>query len=497
MTTTSKQSIFHHFSIYDLWDRKQSTEKAYDLMEIYQKKWLRKHKRGGMVSSVYDVLHAIFSLMPRTMEDMKAEQPGVFTLAVQQQEFFCFANNEYLATMVNNQANRPVLQLSGRTVRSCIKKLLDAKVLTLKVNFMQTGMGYPKPIHQDPKGRGKFKLILNPQILVWSQASALPVQGSAQSDAALPPSSSNKRTSFPQMFSILDNIDLLNKYYKTPTELVDKASANAELKPSTIKGAEQGSKFNSINSPSPAPSFGPKVFVPTTADSKEAFFAQQLFEQARVALWDGKNFNVAQAQQAEDLLRSHIRLTEDFVRLFRKQKLEQFKASNYYKSLSKNPKHQWKILNEWFAPKLPKVQLSAIRIVAEAIQKQRENALKNNYLDKIFSPTQYFISKHWQRALDYSKADFEKIYIKFSPKNRSLSYYQMVMEQINQAHTNILQALYDQASPQQAMQLTEKAWRKIRLMIGHAPPGTNQAQKDKLIQKFKQRLQPIFSNKIS
>ncbi|BDS12366.1 hypothetical protein [Aureispira anguillae] len=485
---------FHQFSIYDLLDRNQTLEKVYDLMEIYQKKWRRSHKRGGMVSSVHDVLQAILSLMPRTMEAMKTEQSNVFDLAVQEQQFFCFANNEYLATMVNKQAARPLLQISGRTVRSCIQKLLAAKILVKKVNFLATGKDYPKPMHEHPAGRGKFKLILNSEVLVWGQTEANSSLDAPNLDNALPLDSADNTTSFPQM-TILDNIDTLKQYNRTPTGSVNKASANAELKHSTNSGAEQGSKSISNSNANNLPrNFTQKVFIPST--NKEEFLTRQLFEQARAGLWNGKNFNVAQTQQAVDLLRSHLRLTEDYVRLFRKQKLEQFKDSAYYKGLAKNPKHQWKMLNDWFAKKLPNVELSALRIVAEALQKQRENALKNDYMDKIFAPTQYFISKHWERALDYSKADFATIYTKFSPKNRSLSYYQMVMEQVNQAHTSALQAIQD-GSTQYAINVTEKAWRKVRGMIAQAPPGVSQAQKNKLIQKFKDRLQPIFSNQLS
>ncbi|WMX13205.1 MULTISPECIES: hypothetical protein [unclassified Aureispira] len=485
---------FHQFSIYDLLDRKASLEKIYDLMEIYQRKWLRTHKRGGMVSSVHDVLQAILSLMPRTMEAMKTEQPNVFDWSIHQQEFFCFANNEYLATMVNQQAARPLLQISGRTVRSCIQKLLEAKILVQKVNFMHTGKAYPLPMHEDPRGRGKFKLILNYELLVWGEIEANEALGSSRSDAAQPLDAADRRTSFPQM-SILDNIDTLKQYNTTPTGVVDKASASAELNHKIISGAEQGSKSISNCPPNLLPNnFVQKVFIPSS--NKEDFLARQLFEQARVALWGGKNFNVAQTEQAVDLLRSHLRLVEDHVRLFRKQKLEQFKDSAYFKGLAKNPKYQWKMLNEWFAKKLPNIELSALRIVSEAIQKQRENALKNDYMDKIFAPTQYFISKHWDRALGYSKDDFNTIYTKFSPKNRSLSYYQMVMEQINQAHTSALQALQDGKTPY-AMRVTEKAWRKLRGMIAQAPPCMSAAQKQKLIRKFKDRLQPIFSNQLS
>lgn len=494
MAQAQYSTKFHHFSIYDLLDRNATLEKIYDLMEIYQRTWLRTHKRGGMVSSVHDVLQAILSLMPRTMEAMKAEQPKVFDASVHEQQFFCFANNEYLATMVNKQAARPLLQISGRTVRSCIQKLLAAKILVQKVNFMHTGKDYPLPMHEDPAGRGKFKLILNPQLLVWGETEANEALGSAHSDHAQPLDSADIRTSFPQM-TILDNIETIKQYNKTPAGFVDKASASAELNHKINLGAEQGSKSTSNCNPNYLPpNFSQKVFIPSS--NKADFLARQLFEQARVALWNGKIFNVAQTEQAIDMLRSHLRLTEDHVRMFRKQKLEQFKDSDYYKGLAKNPKHQWKMLNEWFAKKLPNIELSALRIVSEAIQKQRENALKNDYMDKIFKPTQYFISKYWERALDYSKDDFATIYTKFSPKNRSLSYYQMVMEQINQAHTSALQALQD-GSTQYAMNVTEKAWRKLRGMIAQAPPVMSQAQKQKLIQKFKDRLQPIFSNQLS
>jgi hypothetical protein len=274
--------------------------------------------------------------------------------------------------------------------------------------------------------------------------------------------------------TILDNIDTIKQYNRTPSEIVDKASASAELKHKVNLGTEQGSKSTSNSNPNNLPNnFSQKIFIPS--GNKEDFMAHQLFEQARAALWNGKNFNVAQTEQAVDMLRSHLRLTEDHVRMFRKQKLEEFKDSDYYKGLASNPKHQWKMLNEWFAKKLPNIELSALRIVSEAIQKQRENALKNDYMDKIFAPTQYFISKHWDRAMDYSKDDFATIYTKFSPKNRSLSYYQMVMEQINKAHTSALQALRD-GSTQYAMNVREKAWRKLRGMIAQAPPVMSTAQ---------------------
>jgi len=496
MTNSQSKTKFHHFSIYDLLDRKQSMEKAYDLMEIYQRKWLRTHKRGGMVSSVHDVLQAIVSLMPKTMEEIKQEQPNVFEVTICQQEFFCFTNNEYLATMVNKQANRPLLQISGRTVRSCIKKLLDAQILTQKVNYMCTGRDNPKPMHEDPHGRGKFKLVLNKDILIWSQTEAQLGLGAAISDNASPLSSHHIEPSFPQMYSILDNKDTL-KQYKTPTGIVDKALANAKRDLLATENTERGNKFKSDNNPNISPqNFAQKVFVPTNSANKEEFLARHLFEQARVGLWSGQNFNVALTEQAIDLLRSHLRLTKDFVQMFRKQKIEEFKEGAYYQSLASNPKHQWKILNQWFANKLPNIELSAVRIVGEAIQKQRENALKRGYLDKLYKPQYYFVSPNWEKALDYSKNDFMKLYTKYSDKNRGMSYYQSIMEQINKAHTAVLQALKDGTTPQHAINTASESWKKLRVMIAKAPPSVTQEQKDKLINKFKDRLQPIFSNQI-
>lgn len=488
---------FHEWSMYDLLDRKATLEKAYDLMEIYQRKWLRTHKRGGMVASVHDVLQAILSILPRTMEDMKKEQPNVFGWAVYSQEFFCFTNNEYLASMVNKQAARPILQISGRTVRNCIKKLLEAQILTQKVNFVHTGKNYPEPMHEDPNGRGYFKLVVNKDILVWGETMAEVAGEAAQSDSPGTPINTNTVPSFPQMYSILDNKDTL-KQYKTPAAIVNKASAVAELNSLANEGTEQGSKLNlpTVSTNLPV-NFAPKVFIPTKTTDKEEFFAQQLFEQARVALWGGKNFNALQQIQAIDFLRSHLRLTRDFVQHFRKQKIEAFKDSDYYQKQGKNPKRQWKILNEWFVSKLPPTELSAVRIVAEAIQKQRENGLKRGYLNKLYAPQYYFTSENWTKALDYSKDDFMKLYTQFGAQNRSLSYYQMVMEHIHKSHTATLQALKDGTTPQYAMNVTEKAWRKIRSLIAQAPPEVSQAQKDKLIRKFKDRLQPIFSNQIS
>lgn len=487
---------YHHFTIYDLLDRPKTVKEAENLMEIFQRNWRRTKKRGGMVSSHYDVMQAILSLMPKTMEEMKKEQRSVFDWSIANNEFFCFTNNAYIAKMVNGD-------ISSRTVARAIEKLIEAKIITKKVNYLHTGKDNPTPVEEHPRGRGKFKLVINNDILVWGKVEAELNFGEAKSDSDFSTAEAHSPlrtlTTCPQMYSILDNKDKL-KQCNTPTANVDKVSPNGDAKKNNIVFSEQRSKQNPFvqaNSEAPKNGFSSKVFIPSDLSNKEEFFARHLFEQARVALWNGANFNQAIVEQSVDLMLSHLRLTKDYVQLYRKKRIEEFKDSAYYKSFKNNPKHQWKLLNTWFSNKLPDVELSAVRILSEAIQKQRENAIKRDYLDRIYKPQYYFVSDKWEIAMNYSKEDFLKIYTKYGPENLSLSYYQMVMEHINKAHTAILQALKDGTTEQYAMNVCSEHWKKLRVMIAKAPSMVSQEQRDKLIRKFKERLQPIFSNKLT
>lgn len=503
MTSNSQlPNKFLQHSFYDLLDRKNSMEKMYDLLEAYQIKWNQnhQHKRGGIVASVYDVLHAVFSLIPQTMEQLKKEQPLVFKECTYTQEFFCITNNSYIASMLNNQSSRKNLRGNKeRTVRRCIQKLIDAKVIVKKVNHMRTGSKdrLPEPMHEHEKGRGKFKLIFNPTVILLGQTADEINLGEAKSDSPAPSINPNIRTTCPQMYSILDNSKDNLKVCNTPTGIVDKAFAGAKSRPQSIKDSEQGSKLDSSVLPNVAPqNFAPPIFVPADFSYKLDFYAHQLFNQARVGLWNGRNFAPIETAQAVEMLSSHLRLMEDHVNLFRRKKIEQFKESAYYQGL-KSPHYKKKILDSWFKKQLPNIQLSAVRIVAEALQKQRENGLKHGYLQYLYHPTSYFVSDNWEAALHYSKVDFEKLYTRFSDKNKSLGFYQLVMEHINKAHTNALLALQGAKSTNKAMEVVEKSWRQVRILIANAPPQTSQAQKDKLIRKFKDRLQPIFSNRLS
>jgi hypothetical protein len=487
---------FHHFSIYDLLDRNQTLEKAYDRMEAYQHQWLQQHKRGGMVASVYDVLQAILSLMPKTMEEIRQEQPKVFEDAIEQQHFFCFTNNVYLAKMLNKQQARPVLQGKGRTVRRAIQKLLDAKVLLHKVNFIHTGIYNPKPFEQCPDGRGKFKLIFNPALLIWGKTTAEAIAGAPKSDTPRPSDFPITRTSCPQSI-ILVNTELKEQYTKTHHEMMDKVSTKADDKLLINQGTVQEGKPKSPPKPNlESGKSAQKVFIPTNLENKAEFFAQQLFEQARVALWQGKIFNQQQSQHAVELIGSHFRQIQTDLEQFRAQKIQQFVQSSYYQGLSNNPKHQKRILNNWFSKKLPQVATAALQIMSEAIQKQRENGLKHHYLEHLFAPGQYFSSPYWLKALEYSKKDWNTIQTKYSDKNSSLVYYQLVMEHIHQSQSKIVEALRDGTSPQFARSTTEQAWKKLQLLLQKAPPEVSTAQRTKLQQKFNDRIKPLFHNQI-
>lgn len=493
---TNQQAKFHHFSIYDLLDRNGTLEKAYDLMEAYQLQWLKSHKRGGMVASVYDVLQAILSLMPKTMEEIRQEQPKVFKDTVEQEHFFCFTNNVYLAKMLNRQQSRPVLQGKERTVRRAIQKLLDAKILLQKVNFLHTGVYNPKPFEQCADGRGKFKLILNPAVLVWGQTTAEVATGEQKSDCPSPTDFPITRTSCPQSI-ILVNTELKEQYTKTHHGMMDKVSAKADDYSLINNGTVQKGKHNPTqNQNLVAENVVQKVFIPTDFSNKEQFYAQQLFEQARAALWQGKVFNQQQSQQAVELISSHFRQLKVDLEQFRAKKIKQFTQSSYYLGLADNPKHQKRILNQWFAKKLPQVGPAALQILSEAIQKQRENGLKHQYLDYLYQPNTYFNSDYWQRALKYSKDDWNTIHTKFSDKNSSLIYYQMVMEHIHQSQSKVVTALGEGTSQQFARSTTEQAWKKLQLLLQKAPPQVSATQRAKLLQKFNDRIKPLFHNQL-
>ena len=402
---------FFETSFFDVID-KEATRKAFlKKLADYQKEKY-KNKRGGFTAITIDIMYAIMRAIPYTMEDIKIHQEGLFAECVEHGEYFCFTTSESLATMANNTQEYKQLRCTARTVRNHIVKLIDAGIITEKVNFSRTeringNYRNPYPSEQNSAGRGKYQLWISPEVLCLKPQFA----GSAASDST--PFFAHNQQTFP-LDRTTGSLPIKEKELKSITNTVKPvnkaASAVAELNPSNIGGKEQGSKPK----PAPKPKNAPKTF------SKKHFQLHKLWQLAKFELWPDLTINETAADTCKIAISEFLAMAQDYVEAYRKQKIQAFCQNPAYLA-SKRPNAMLKR----FAVNLPDVNRAAIEIISHAFWKQKKHASKKGY--SLYYPVDYFESAAMAQAYEYSLQDWRRIQENYFNKNKaSKAYFEQI-----------------------------------------------------------------------
>ncbi|WP_052593216.1 hypothetical protein [Aureispira sp. CCB-QB1] len=466
-----------NIGFFQMLNKKESVKVASGMLDLFQQKWNNQkgHERGGIVSSTYDVLHAILDCVGPTMEDVRKKQPELFVQSILDEKIFVFIYRKTLISKINKGGKHISAELKPETIGNQLKRLMEAGVLIEKRNYnlrrAKNGeLENPLPSDLNPKGRGKVQYFFNPKVLVFNSA-------------------------FDRLKTYLNNsfqqyrvnpFYLKRKLNKTiidkPTNVNNqKASAIAESESKTRINKELGRRLSQKNK------ISPRQF-----DSKKEFNTHQLLELCRARLFDGRVFTDVIEKGSLQAIEDRIKQTIEAVEAYNSEKVKTYTAREKYKNSTRK---EWMLRK--YREKLPTPYRAAIEIMSFAIQKQEKNAISKGYLCKIKrhnnDPVQLFTSSNFEYALNYSISDWRKINDNFFIKHKSYSAYCTIVGMVGKIYTYILDLAYQSQSIALAYTESLQACGKLQTKINQNTILT-ESNKKALNVLIKTKFAPLFSS---
>lgn len=386
-------------------------------LEQFQTKRKNNGQRGGVTANTYDVFFALLSCLPPTMADIQANQQERELQAIEDGEFFVMTYNKTIKTKINNLKDMEVLQIHSNTVKNHINLLLEAGVLTNKINHNKTGenpqkRGFQNPRPQDanPKGRGKIQLFFAKDVLFLTHQESLKIDSIRQT------LSQYRTSSFltSKLESIVDN----------SSQCAQAVSATADVKNICKKGKEQ-ERIIPVNKQGFAAKFS----------TKTEYVLKMLFNLACSEFYSGREFNNTIQKSSESIIEGHLEMLRDFVQDYRSKKIKSYcQRPEYQQSTASKQMNKLKM----YSRHLPDINQGAIEILSHAIQKQAKHAKKYNYIQKFGWPPDFLASPNFIKALNYSQTDWSRIQNQFFIKNINFGSYCQELKAIGKLYTLIL-----------------------------------------------------------
>ena len=415
---------------FDLINKKESVKNASKLLDTFQKKWkaTKGHNKGGIVSSTYDVLHALLACVAPTMDNVRKHQPELFIKSVQEGQTFAFVYRTTLVDKINQARNHSAARLSRETIGNQLKRLMQAGILVEKRNYSvrkdENGKQVnPLPSDLNAAGRGKIQLFFAPGVLVFHSRYE-------QLKAYLNDSFQLYRVN-PFYFNTK-----LNKTTIDKQSIVDnkKVSTTVEDISTKIINKEQERKLTKKKKDS-VRQFG----------SKKEFNSAQLLELCRTRFFNDRMFTDSIEKGSIRAIDDRIKQALEAVEAYNSEKIKTYTARDKYKNSTRK---EWMLRT--YREKLPTPYRAAIEIVSFAIQKQETHAISKAYMNKINrhnnDPIQLLGSSNFQYALDYSISDWSKINDNFFIKNKAYSSYCTIVGMVGKIYTYILDLTYQSKS---------------------------------------------------
>ena len=435
----------------------------------FQTKRRNSGKRGGVTANTFDVFFALLGCLPATMADIQANQPERELQAIQDGQFFVMTYNKTIKTKINNVKDLEVLHIHTNTIRNHINILLEAGILTKKVNHNKTGenpqkRGFqnPRPEDANPKGRGKIQLIFAKDVLFLTHQESLKIDIIIQTLSQYTTSCflSNK------LESIIDNSQQCGK--------VVPATAGAETIVKNGKGQERKIQTKNKN-------FGPNF------SNKKNFVSSSLFDLCRSQIYPGRQFNQAIQESGHAIIEAHLETMAQFVQTYRSKKIKSYCQRPEFQQATAS-QQAWKL--KTYSRHLPDTNQAAIEIVAHAIQKQANHAKKYGYIQKFGWPPDFLASPNFVMALNYSQKDWTNIQNKFFVKNLNFGAYCQELQKIGKLYTIILAE--SEESLAYSYQLTLEAYKRFEQRLENNSSLTD-SNKTTLIKIFANRFDPLFN----
>lgn len=423
-----------NIGFFEMINKKESVKIASSMLDLFQDDWAKQkgHNRGGIVSSTYDVLHAIFECIAPTMDDVRKKQPQLFIDSILGGKIFAFIYRKTLIAKINKGGKHSAARVTKETIGNQLKRLMEAGVLIEKKNYKlkreRNSKGSwelvnPLPSDLSEKGQGKIQYFFNPKVLVLG-------------------------SNFDRLKAYLKNTFKqygVNSFYfntKLNKTKIDKqadvnnnkASATAESVSTKIINKEQERKLTKKSKDS-VRQFG----------SKKEFNCAQLLELCRTRLFDGRIFTDSIEKGSIRAIDDRIKQAVEAVEAYNSEKVRTYTARDKYKNSTRK---EWMLRT--YREKLPTPYRAAIEIMSFAIQKQETHAISKGYMKKIKrqsnDPVQLFGSSNFQYALNYSISDWGKINDNYFIKNKAYSSYCTIVGMVGKMYTYILDLTYQSKS---------------------------------------------------
>jgi hypothetical protein len=463
-----KSSIKERFFI-DMINKNSTYKAGKDMMEAYSK--TRKKGEKRVTPYTHDLFYAIVRSVIGTMADMKKHQRELYDECRANGRYFCFTSTPSLQTMLNNTKDHPSLTPKDKTVYNQIKLLLSIGIITEKVNYVQTGRRNPFPCEKSTKGRGKFQLWINPQVLCIKDE----YQASAVSDNA---------SFFGDIEKSLPQIGTGTLLYKGK-EL--KSIINTALDVDKNKALPVGKTNQDIQNKGRENKRKPTGIpnIPPPNLSKKQFSCFKLWELMRYNLYQNRVFNEQTNTECQILLESLLNEAENHVQAYRKDKIKSFEQNPAY-LVAKN---QNRMLRN-FAARLPNVERSAVEIVSHAIIKQEKHARKKGY--QAWYPVNYLNSIAAKKAFQYSISDWNRIQAQYFDKNRSSKAYFEQVQWINNQYSKMVELMQSDGSKRVYELTNQNYWQWSQGL--KADPNLNETKIKNLTDLFIQKFKPLLND---
>ena len=419
-----------NIGFFDLINKKESVKNASKYFDSYQTKRKNKkgHNKGGIVSSTYDVFHALLACVAPTMDNVRKNQPELFVKSVMEGHTFAFVYRTTLVDKINQARNHSAARLSRETIGNQIKRLMQAGVIIEKRNYSvrkdENGKQVnPLPSDLNASGRGKIQLFFAPDVLVFHSRYE-------QLKSYLNDSFKLYRVN-PFYFKTILNKTTIDKQASMNN---NKASTTVESLSAKIINKEQERKLTKKSNDS-VRQFG----------SKKEFNSAQLLELCRSRLFDGRIFTDSIEKGSIRAIDDRIKQAVEAVEAYNSEKVRTYTARDKYKQCTRK---EWMLRT--YREKLPNPYRAAIEIMSFAIQKQETHATSKGYLNKIKrynnDPVQLLGSSNFQYALNYSISDWSKINDNYFIKNKAYSSYCKIVGMVGKIYTYILDLTYQSKS---------------------------------------------------
>lgn len=476
---------------FDVFNKKAAAKVAMQMLDFWQsiRNAKKGHRRGGVVSSTIDVMHAILGCLAVTMEDMRENQEQVFVEAILTGNYFAFINRDTLTARINNGKEFKNSRLDPRTVSNQINRLLEIGFLIEKRNYRvcyDEGTGQlcnPTPDLLYSRGNGRIQLFINPKVFQVDKKFAAEfealkayLRNTFLIDSTLPFSYDNlvKKEIDSQVDCGQKALDDLKVALATAN------CSNIQKNKEQVRQLEENSKNSARKKEEKRPKFR----------EVNQYQRHELFNLVLSSFFPERAFTSTVLSNARAALDGKLDLVAFDIEAYRAKQVNSYTARDKYQKANENKK-AWMLRN--FTKKLPCVETSSLEILTNALSIQEAHAKNKGYYHKIQRPNndpgQFLESSNFQYAIDFALNNWRRQSNKVLSKNREYNSYLDQNKALYQFYRRIVRVNNEKGLLQGYVYAVQQL-KKIEKELLQA--YISEASKKSLLVALKNRIAPLF-----